>query len=121
VSIEVERFGGDGALVRPEAALDYAAAGDLDDVLTGLVEGGVRRLAVDLTAAAPLDDAAIGVLFRAVRTLRPRGGAVALAVSDPRLAEALSVMGLDRMFRVTATFQAALEAVGEPVAPPPGG
>jgi anti-sigma B factor antagonist len=113
VTLAVERLAAGGVLVRLESTLDYHAAAALDETLRDLVDGGYERLALDLTRAMPLDEAAIGVLYRTVRAVRPQGGVVALAVSDPRLREALEVMGLDRMLRVSPTLEGALEALGE--------
>jgi anti-anti-sigma factor len=119
MGLAVERRGDGPALVRLDGPLDYPATEELEQALSALVDGGVHRVAVDLTAAAPLDDAAVGVLYHTLRRVRAAGGAVALAVTDDRLNQVLSVMGLDRTFRLAATAEDALLLLGAAPAPVP--
>jgi anti-anti-sigma factor len=120
MGLSVERRGDGPALVRLDGPLDYPATEELDEALAALVDGGVHRVAIDLTRAVPLDDAAVGVLYDTLRRVRAAGGAVALAVVDPRLSQVLSVMGLDRAFRMAATAEDALLLLGAVPAPAPG-
>jgi anti-anti-sigma factor len=112
MSIKIERVASGGALVTVAATLDYPATEELAGALEELLDEGVRSLVIDLSQAAPVDDAAIGVLFEALRAVRPLGGGVALVVTDPALRGALTVMGLERTFRVRETLAAARSAVG---------
>jgi anti-anti-sigma factor len=111
MSVAVERLDEHAVLVSVAAPLDYEVTQRLDETLRQVAADGVLRVAIDLSQATPMDDAAIGVLFRALRTLRPAGGVVALAVPDAKLRTALGVMGLDRVFRVTETRQDACALV----------
>ncbi len=107
MGLSVERAGV-RALVRLDGPLDYPATEELEAELTGLLDLGVRNLAIDLTAATAVDDAAVGVLYDALRRVRAGGGAIALALVDDRLGHVLQVMGLDRAFRLAASGEEAL-------------
>jgi anti-anti-sigma factor len=110
--LAVERGAG-RALVRLDGPLDYPATEELEAELTGLLDLGIRNLAVDLTGATAVDDAAVGVLYEALRRARASGGQVALALVDERLVEVLAVMGLDRAFRLAASGEEALQLLPE--------
>jgi anti-anti-sigma factor len=111
MSVHVERLDDGPALVRVGGPLDYPSTEELAAALSGLLAGGTRYVAVDLTDATPIDDAAVGVLYDALRRVRAAGGAVSLAVRDEGLDRVLSVMGLDRAFRIAANARDAVALV----------
>jgi anti-anti-sigma factor len=112
VTLTAARVGDDGALVVVEGALDYHATEELAELLAELSNGGASRIAIDLERASQVDDATIGVLFRALRAARDAGGALAIGGPEPRLRDALSTMGVDRVLRVTDSRADALGALG---------
>src|SRR3954454_6071607 len=111
MSVRVERLDAGPALVWGGGALGYRATEELAAARSGLLADGIRHVAVDLTQATPVDDAAVGVLYEALRRVRAVGGAVSLAVADESLGRVLSVMGLDRAFRITTNARDAVALV----------
>jgi anti-sigma B factor antagonist len=107
MGLSVERDGA-RALVRLDGPLDYPATEELEARLAGLLDVGIRHVAVDLTAVTAVDDAAVGVLYDALRRARAGRGAITLALTDDRLARVLQVMGLDRAFPLASSGEEAL-------------
>jgi len=115
VGVTLERPALHVALVTVDGALDHHAVGELETALGEAVGGGALGLVVDLSGASPVDDGAPGLLVRAVRVVRPEGGAVAVVTSDEALLGVLATMGLDRVLRLERDREAALALIGQAV------
>jgi anti-sigma B factor antagonist len=93
-----------------------AAAGEIDiytapqfkERMVALIEGGAHELVVDLSEVSFIDSTALGVLIGGVKRLHPLGGHMLLVVAGTPVQRALSVTGLDRVFAVFGTREAAL-------------
>lgn len=110
--VAVERIGADGALVTVDGLLDWDATQELERALGEAIYGGATRVAVDLSDVGTFDDAAVGGLFRALREVRAREGALALCLTDARIRSAFEAMGLDRFIGLDETREGALRAAG---------
>ena len=72
----------------------------LREAVASALEHRERSLTVGLDAIGFLDDAIIRELIKALRNLREIGGSMKLHVSNPRIVNALRMMGLDRVFTI---------------------
>ena len=98
-------------VVSPSGEIDLAVARDFGTHLVRLVEAGKTRLVLDFTKVSFLDSTALGVLLSAHRRARQAGGALAIVALDDNLRRIFELTGLDGVFQVFATRDAALLAL----------
>jgi len=113
VSLSDEAVDADTQLLRARGELDLYAAPELKRRLATAIDAGKTRIVVDLTDAAFMDSTALGVLIGALRRLRVRDGALAVASEQPTILRILEVTGMDQVLDLHATTEAALAAVDE--------
>jgi anti-sigma B factor antagonist len=87
--------------------VDLYTAPELRERLTALVEGGNRRIVVDLGRVEFLDSTGLGVLVGALRRLRGVDGELALVCAQERLLKIFRITGLDRVFTLYDSVDAA--------------
>jgi anti-anti-sigma factor len=92
--------GESGPVVVLSGEADLASAGELSDLLTAQLAGGVQRLMVDLSGLRFADSASVRALVLAGRTLRERGGELVLARPQRAVARVLELMGVDQLLVV---------------------
>ena len=92
--------------------LDLATAPQLRLALHRLVRAGVRNLLIDLSAVTFIDSTALSVLVATDRAL-PAGAALVLVGPSSAVLRTISVAGLDGVFAIAATEEAALVALSE--------
>lgn len=91
--------------------IDLFTAPELKQVLAESIEAGRVRIVVDLTETTFLDSTALGVLIGAVKRLRSRDGALAIANIDENIAKTFEITGLDQIFTIVPTREEAVDAV----------
>ena len=91
--------------------IDLFTAPELKQVLAESIEAGRIRIIVDLSETTFLDSTALGVLIGAVKRLRSRHGALALVNVDENIAKTFEITGLDQIFTILPTREAAVDAV----------
>jgi anti-sigma B factor antagonist len=91
--------------------IDLFTAPELKQVLAESIEAGRVRIIVDLTETTFLDSTALGVLIGAVKRLRSRDGALAIVNIDENIAKTFEITGLDQIFTILTTREAAVDAV----------
>ena len=101
-------------LCRPVGELDAYTVASFREALGGLAEH--PRVVIDLSEVPFMDSAGLGALIGGIRRAREHGGEVAVACSRPTLTRLLHTTGFDRIVPVTETLEAAIAAVGSPVA-----
>lgn len=106
-----ERTPGGAHIVAVSGEVDIFTAPDLKRTIAQAIEGGTRLLVIDLTLTRFLDSTALGVLIGAVKRLRPLDGRMAIVNTEPSTAKTFQITGLDRIFTIVDTREAALEAV----------
>jgi anti-anti-sigma factor len=89
--------GESGPVVMLSGEADLASAGELSELLTAQLAGGVQRLMVDLSGLRFADSASVRALVLAGKTLRERGGALVLARPQRAVARMLELMGVDQL------------------------
>ena len=95
---------GDGIVtVAVAGEVDLHTAPVLKQSLTQAIDHGGRRVLVDLSRASFIDSTTLGVLMGAVKRLRPAGGELAIACSDPNIRKIFAITLLDRIFDIFDT------------------
>jgi anti-sigma B factor antagonist len=92
VAIRAAPQAGGGVRLVVEGELDLAGAPMLDEALERALGEGHDDIAVDLAGTTLLDSTGLGALIRAARTVRERGGRI--AVHAPRGSDARLVIGI---------------------------
>ena len=89
-----------GPVLMLSGEADLTTVAELRDALAAQVASGARNLTVDLSRLRFADSAAIRALVLADRTLKQRGGGLALARPQPVVARALSLLGVDQAIEI---------------------
>jgi anti-sigma B factor antagonist len=100
--------------------IDVYTAPQLRERLIALVEGGARRVVVELNRVEFLDSTGLGVLVGALKRLRGVGGELFLVCGQERLLKIFRITGLDRVFTLCDSVEAAM-AGGETGGADPAG
>ena len=108
----VETLEGDGcAVVAVGGEADLHTAPLLKGELVRAIDSGARRLVVDFSRTTFIDSTVLGNLVRARKRLVTAGGEeVALVATDSTVVRVLEVTGLDRVFAIFPTREAAMRA-----------
>jgi anti-sigma B factor antagonist len=101
-------LGGGVGKVVVAGEVDLYTAPALKRSIRETIDQGTRYLLVDLSSATFIDSTTLGVLIGAVKRLRPMGGELAIACSDPNIRKIFAITLLDRIFEI---FETADEAV----------
>ena len=103
----------DRHVVAVRGEIDLFTAPELKQKLTDAIESGKNRIVVDLSDTTFLDSTALGVLIGAVKRLRSREGALVIVNVDQNIAKTFEITGLDQIFTILATREAAIAALAE--------
>src|SRR5258708_4692330 len=87
--------------------IDVYTAPQLRARLIAMGEDGARRVGVELGGVVFLDSAGLGVLVGALKRLRGVNGDMALVCSQERLLKIFRITGLDRVFTIRESVDAA--------------
>ncbi|MEN3307224.1 MAG: anti-sigma factor antagonist [Micromonosporaceae bacterium] len=87
--------------------IDVYTAPQLRERLIALVEDGARKVVVDLSRVEFLDSTGLGVLVGALKRLRGVNGDLALVCAQERLLKIFRITGLDRVFTICESVDAA--------------
>lgn len=109
--IAAERLSPARRVITVEGEVDLFAAPELKELLAGAIADGVREIVVDLMQATFVDSSSLGVLIAAHSELQAGGGMLSVACDVPAVVKALSTTGLDGLFAVLGTREAALAAL----------
>jgi anti-sigma B factor antagonist len=90
--------------------IDVYTAPQLRERLIALVEGGARHVVVNLDRVEFLDSTGLGVLVGALKRLRGVGGELFLVCAQERLLKIFRITGLDRVFTLYESVDAATAA-----------
>ena len=106
--ISADDLGGGVASVTVGGEVDLHTAPALKTALAEVIDRGGREVLVDLSRATFIDSTTLGVLMGAVKRLRPAGGEVAIACSDPNVRKVFAITLLDRIFEIFPSSEEAL-------------
>jgi anti-anti-sigma factor len=103
----------DVAIVRlEEARLMYPLLADFAGAVTGLLDGGDRKVLLDFTKVTYVDSATIGCLMDLYRQANGKGGALKLAGVQKRVETMLTMTGAHNFLALHADEATALESFG---------
>jgi anti-sigma B factor antagonist len=95
------------AVLEVAGEIDVYTAPQLRERLIALVEGGATQVVVDLGRVEFLDSTGLGVLVGALKRLRVVGGELLLVCAQERLLKIFRITGLDRVFALHDSVEAA--------------
>ena len=110
-SVSSERHDGALGVIVLVGEVDIYTAPRFKECMLELLDAGIDRLVIDLSGVTFIDSTALGVLIGGVRRVHSAGGAMALVVTNRAVERVLSITGLDRVFTIHATREAALESL----------
>jgi anti-sigma B factor antagonist len=93
--------------------VDLYTAPEFKERMVQVIEEGKKHVVVDLSNATFIDSTTLGVLVGGVKRLRPAGGTLSLVCSDQNIVKIFEITGLDRVFPIHETREAALSSRGE--------
>lgn len=97
-------------VIELEGEVDVYTAPQLKQQMINLLEGGAKALVVDLTKVDYLDSTALGVLIGGLKRMREREGNMVLVCPSPRIRRVFEITGLDKIFDIFDTAEAATES-----------
>jgi anti-anti-sigma factor len=102
----------EGILVlRPIGRLDSASSPELEQVVVGHLDKGVKRLIFDFSELDYISSAGLRVILMAGKKLRGTGGKLGLAGMKNMVREVFEMSGFLALFSVGATLDDALKLV----------
>jgi anti-sigma B factor antagonist len=110
LDISIERAGS-VAVIALAGEVDLYTCPELKEELLRVIADGATLVVVDLTATTFIDSTALGVLLRGVERLRGVDGRLAVVCVDPNMTKIFEVTGLDRVFSIHPSREAALAQV----------
>lgn len=109
MEVELPDTSPDGwTVVAASGEVDVASAPELRDRLVELIGAGANHLVLDLDGVDFIDSTGLGVLVGAVRRARGDDGDMRLVCSNARLQKVFSVTGLDEVFVIAPSVDAAI-------------
>ena len=93
-------------VVHIDGPLDGRTAHELKHRLVDVIDGqGNRQLVLDLTGTTLLDAFGVSVLVDALKRMQRKGGELILSGPTGRVARALEAAHLDKIFRITPSWE----------------
>jgi anti-sigma B factor antagonist len=107
-SIEDRRIDGKAHVVAVSGEVDLFTAPEFKQRVLAPITAGIDRVIVDLTETTFIDSSSLGALIGAHRRLQERGGRLVVACSSEAIAKTFRITGLDGVFTIVNSVQAAL-------------
>ena len=104
----------DGAVqvVLPVGRIDGANARKFESAIMDLIDSGKRRLVFDFSRLDFISSSGLRVVLVATRKLRGSSGSLVLCAMQDNVDRVVRMSGFDRIVRIEASREAALEASG---------
>ena len=99
-------------LIELGGEVDLYTAPAFKEHMTDAIEAGKKQVGVDLSEATFIDSTTLGVLVGGEKRLRGGGGSIVLVCPDPGIRKIFEITGLDRVFAMHDSRDAALADVG---------
>ena len=112
-AIEDRRVDGKAHVVAVSGEVDLFTAPEFKQRVTAPIAAGVDQVIVDLTQTTFIDSSSLGVLIGAHRRLQQRGGRLVVACDTEAIVKTFRITGLDGVFRIVDSVDAALRADAE--------
>jgi anti-sigma B factor antagonist len=108
--IKTEQIGDDAYVISLGGEVDLYTAPEFKQQLLEVVAQGAKQVIVDLSATTFIDSTTLGVLVGGVKRLRANDGQLSLVCSDRNITKIFEITGLDRVFAIYETREAAVSA-----------
>lgn len=109
--LNVARVQGDVPVIAVQGEVDLFTAPELKVAAHEELDAGATSLIIDLTETSFLDSTALGVLIGLTKRVRPLGGELVIVNTEPTTAKTFAITGLDEVFTVVETRDAAIESL----------
>lgn len=109
--LNVERVQEDVPIIAVHGEVDLFTAPELKVAAHDELDAGATSLIIDLTETSFLDSTALGVLIGLTKRVRPLGGELVIVNTEPTTAKTFAITGLDEVFTVVETRDAAIGTV----------
>jgi anti-sigma B factor antagonist len=106
--IKTEQLNGQTYLISLAGEVDLYTAPEFKQQLLDVIGQGAKDVVVDFTNTTFIDSTTLGVLVGGVKRLRPNEGQLSLICSDRNITKIFEITGLDRVFTIHASREAAL-------------
>ena len=100
----------DTHLIELGGEIDLYTAPEFKERMAAIIDEGKTRVVVDLSQATFIDSTTLGVLVGGVKRLRTNEGQLSLVSSDRNITKIFEITGLDRVFTIYETRDAAVGA-----------
>jgi anti-sigma B factor antagonist len=98
------------AVLSLSGELDISAKEGLRELFDAQLKNGRSTIVVDLHEVSFIDSVGLGVLVGALRRCRENDGDLRLVTESPRLLQLFDITGLDRVFSISPSVEAAVSA-----------
>ncbi len=99
-------------LIELGGEVDLYTAPEFKERMVQVIEAGKKQVVVDLSEATFIDSTTLGVLVGGVKRLRTAGGSLALVCRNQNISKIFEITGLDRVFAIHESREAALASLG---------
>jgi anti-sigma B factor antagonist len=106
--IKTEQLNGHTYVISLAGEVDLYTAPEFKQQLLDVIGQGAKDVVVDFTNTTFIDSTTLGVLVGGVKRLRPNEGQLSLICSDRNITKIFEITGLDRVFTIHASREAAL-------------
>ena len=106
--IKTERLSDDACVIALSGEVDLYTAPEFKQQLLEVIDQGAKEVIVDLTSTTFIDSTTLGVLVGGVKRLRTNEGQLSLVCSDRNITKIFEITGLDRVFTIYETRDAAV-------------
>ena len=109
--IKTEQLGDDAYVISLAGEVDLYTAPEFKQQLLEVIAQGGRQVVVDFSSTTFIDSTTLGVLVGGVKRLRTNDGQLTLVCSDRNITKIFEITGLDRVFTIYPTRDAAVEKI----------
>ena len=106
--IKTEQLDDDSYVISLAGEVDLYTAPEFKQQLLDVISRGGKNVVVDFTNTTFIDSTTLGVLVGGVKRLRTNDGQLSLVCSDRNITKIFEITGLDRVFTIHATREAAV-------------
>jgi anti-sigma B factor antagonist len=107
-AIKDRPIGSDTHVISVRGEVDLFTAPEFKQRVMTPIAAGVEHVIVDLMETKFVDSSSLGVLIGAHRRLKSRGGRLVVACDNEAIVKTFRVTGLDGVFRLVSSVEAAL-------------
>ena len=106
--VKTEKLSDGQYVISLSGEVDLYTAPEFKQQLLDVIDQGAKEVIVDLTNTTFIDSTTLGVLVGGVKRLRTNEGQLSLVCSDRNITKIFEITGLDRVFAIHPTLEAAL-------------